>query len=484
MFRRVSIGISLVVLVAQFVEAQPPLFTDTFPAEEFAERRGRVMEKIGDGVVLIQGASEYPGYVKFRQNNQFFYLTGVEVPRAILLMDGRTKKSTLYLQPRNLRRESSEGPVLVPGPRAAQLTGIEEVLAREEFGGALYTLGQDGRVVYTPFRPEALGAATPRYTTNHAAESAADPWDGRRSREAAFIEKIRSAASQLDVRNLDPILDAMRLIKSRREIALIRQATRIAGEAIIEGMRSARVGMYEYELEAIGDFVFKRHNAQGNAYFSLIAAGKNAHYPHYHASQSQLKDGHLVLWDWGPDYKYYTSDVTRIFPANGKFSSEQKELYTIYLRLYQALMTSIRPYAKPSEIVADAVEKMETIYGSYAFTQPKIKEAANRFIDMYRYGSRSRLGHWVGMEVHDVTAPFDVYKPGMVFTIEPALRIPEEMVYIRTEDTLLITETGYENLSDFVPIEIKDIEKVMAEEGFAEKLWKEKATTTSAGAKR
>jgi Xaa-Pro aminopeptidase len=241
--------------------------------------------------------------------------------------------------------------------------------------------------------------------------------------------------------------------------------------------------MFEYELEAIGDFVFKKHNAQGNAYFSLIAAGKNAHYPHYHASQSQLKDGDLVLWDWGPDYKYYCSDVTRMFPANGKFSAEQKELYMIYLRLYQALMTSIRPYAKPEEIIGEAVEKMDKIYASYPFTEPKIKEAAKRFVDMYRHGSRSRLGHWVGMEVHDVNAPFEVYEPGMVFTIEPAMRIPDEMVYIRTEDTILITETGYENLSEFVPIEVEDIEKVMAEEGFAEKLWKEKAATTSADAR-
>jgi Xaa-Pro aminopeptidase len=479
MLRRVSVGISFILLGTTFLAAQAPLFTDAFPPEEFAERRSRVMEKIGDGVVIIRGTTELPGYIKFRQNNQFFYLTGVEVPRAILMLDGRAKRSTLYLQPRNERSELSEGPVLVPGPEATRLTGVDDVRPREAFGEDLQALGQEGRVVYMPFRPEALGAATPTYTSNHAAQSAADPWDGRPSREAAFIEKVRAAAPRLDIRDLDPILDAMRLIKSKREIALIRKATLIGGEAIIEGMRSARPGMFEYELEAIGDFVFKRHNAQGNAYFSLIATGKNAHYPHYHASQSQLKDGDLVLWDWGPDYKYYTSDVTRMFPANGKFNPEQKELYTIYLRLYQALMTSIRPYATPGEILDDAVEKMKKIYASYVFTRPKIKEAANRFIDMYRHGDRSSLGHWVGMEVHDVTAPFETYEPGMVFTIEPAMRIPDEMVYIRTEDTLLITETGCENLSEFVPIEIEDIEKVMAEEGFVEKLLKDKATTTS-----
>jgi Xaa-Pro aminopeptidase len=481
---RTSIGICLVLLMGSAAMAQPPLFTDAFPKEEFAERRTRVMKEIGEGVVFIQGTAEYPGYVKFRQNNQFFYLTGVEVPRAILMIDGRTKTSTLYVQPRDERAERSEGPVLVPGVEAAMLTGIEEVLPRERFGDAVYQISQEGRIVYAPFRPEALHAATPRYATSHAAASAADPWDGRPSREAAFIEKIRAVAPQLEIRNLDHMLDSMRLIKSPREIALIRKATRIGGEAIIEGMRSATPGMWEYELEAIGDYIFKRHNSQGFAYFSLIATGKNAHYPHYHASQSQLKDGDLVLWDWGPDYKYYTSDVTRMFPANGKFSSRQRELYTIYLRLYQALMTSIKPFEKPADIITVAAKKMDEVFTSYEFSDPKIKAAAERFIDMYRNSSRSRLGHWVGMEVHDVGVEFEVMEPGMVFTIEPAMRIPDEMIYIRTEDTILITEDGYENMSEFVPIEIKDIEKLMAEEGFAEKQWKERMATTSADGSR
>jgi Xaa-Pro aminopeptidase len=479
---RVFLGAVLLGFATAPLHAQAPLFTDAFSQDEFAERRARVMETIGNAAAIVQGATEYPGYIKFRQNNQFFYLTGVEVPRAILVIDGRAKTSTLYLLPRNERAEGSEGPVLVPGETAAQLTGIEAVHPREQFGQALYALGQEGQVIYTPFRPEALHAATPNYTTNHAAASAADPWDGRPSREAAFVERVRAAAPQVEIQNLDPILDAMRLIKSPREIELIRKASEIAGDAIIEGMRSATPGMYEYELEAVGEYVFKQNNAQGHAYFSLIAAGENAHYPHYHASQGRLDEEDMVLWDWAPDYEYYTSDVTRMFPANGTFSAHQRELYTIYVRLYQALMTSIRPYATAAEIVEDAVEKMEAVYAAYDFTDPKIRSAADRFIDMYRNGSRrERLGHWVGMEVHDVNAPFEVMQPGMVFTIEPALRILEDKVYIRCEDTILITETGYENLSAFVPIEIEDIERLMAEEGFAERLRKLRSTTSPEG---
>jgi Xaa-Pro aminopeptidase len=463
--------------------AQRPLFTNVFPPDEFAARRAKVLEQIGDGLAVLQGAAEYPAYVRFRQNNQFFYLTGVEVPRAILVMDGRTKRSTLFLLPRDERAERSEGPVLTPGPDAARLTGIEQVLPRDEFGTFVERFGVEQRTLYMPHRLEALGAATPGYTTKHARLSLEDPWDGRTSREQHFIGRVKEKAPGVAIEDLDPILDAMRLIKSPREIALIREATRISGLGIMEAMRSAQPGMYEYELEAIADYVFKRHNSQGIGYFALVAAGKNASWPHYHAAQAQTRDGQLLLFDYAPDYKYYTADVTRMMPINGRFTPDQQELYTIYLRLYQALMTSIRP-GRVAEIMEDAVNKMETIVATYNFTNPKYREAANRFVENQRgrlnSGSRS-LGHMVGMEVHDVTAPMpDGLKPGMIFTIEPALTIPEDRVYIRLEDMILITENGYENLSAFVPVDVEDIEKLMAETGFAEK----RPTVPSAAAGR
>lgn len=456
-------------LLATGLADSQPLFTDSLPKEEFAERRARLMQELGAAVAIIQGTTEYPSYSKFRQNNQFFYLTGVEIPRSIVLIDGRNKKTTLYLPGRNDRLERSEGPVLVPGDEAVRVTGIEQVLSREEFATALLAIAQDGTPIYMPFRPEARGAATPSAVIGHAVASAGDPWDGRPSREAVFIDKIRTHSPQCEIRNLDPILDAMRLIKSAREVALIRKATQIAGDAIMEVMRSAQPDMFEYELEAIADYIFKRNNSQGFGYFALVASGQNAHYPHYHAAQSQLRDGDLVLFDYAPDYKYYTSDVTRMFPANGKFSTAQRELYTVYLRLYQALMQSIRPNVEPRVVLTEAGKRMDAILASYKFTNAKYREAADRFVERYRNVTNNRLGHWVGMEVHDVTAPFDTLKPGMIFTIEPALTIPEDRVYIRLEDAILITETGYENLSGFLPMEVEEIEKLMSEPGLAER---------------
>lgn len=470
------------------------LFTDSLPKEEFAERRAKLLEKIGDGIAVIQGTTETGNSLKFRQNNQFFYLTGVEVPRAILLVDGRTKRSTLFLPPRNERQERSEGPVLTPGAEAVRLTGIEAVVDRSTFEAALKSAAAAPRTAYIPFRPEVLGGASVSDPRARWAASAEDPWDGGKPRETLFLEKVRAAAPALDIEDLDPLVDALRFVKSPREIALIRESTRIAGLAMTEAMRSARPGMYEYEIEAIGDYVFKAHNAQGAAYFALVAAGRNSHYPHYHAAQTQTKDGDLVLFDYAPDYKYYASDVTREFPINGRFSADQRELYGIYVKLYKSLMTSIKPNVRIREILSEAVAKMDAAIAGHTFSNPKYKEAAVRFVDNYRRridppppapGTPRRgegsLGHTVGMEVHDVNTPHgDVLVPGMVFTIEPALTIPEDRVYIRLEDVILMTETGYENLSEFVPMEIDAVEKLMREPGMFER-YSPRSTSPAAG---
>lgn len=452
-----------------------PIFTDAFPPEEFAARRARVMEKIGDGVAILQGTTERPGEQPLRQSNQFFYLTGVVEPRAILLIDGKSRRSTLFLLPRNERRERMFGTVLFPGEAAAQTTGIESVLVRDEFVKVLAGFAPEERVIYTPFRPEVLSSASASDVLGSARATKEDPWDGRPSREELFIQKLKAATPKCEIRDLDPILDGLRAFKSPREIAVIREATRISGLGIMEAMRDARPGMAEYELQASAEFVFKKYGAQGAAYFALVATGTNTLYSHYHYGLTKLRDGDLVQYDYAPDYKYYVSDVTRVFPANGKFSARQREFYTIYLRLYQALMTSIKVHATPGDIIKEAVKKMDAILTAYPFTDPKIKEAATRFVERYRASKANSLGHTIGMEVHDVRLPTRTLEPGQLFTIEPAMTIPDEHIGMRLEDVILMTESGYENLSAFVPVEISDIEKLMAEHGLSDAQMKPKA---------
>jgi Xaa-Pro aminopeptidase len=450
----------------------PPLFATELPKDEFAARRAALMQRIGDGVAVLQGAAETASYEKFRQSNQFYYLTGVPTPRAIAVVDGRARSSTLYLLPTNESMERSEGPLLAAGAAAEQLTGIEQVQPRAAFDALVPSLA--GRTIYTAVRGETVLMGTPDRAEAHRRAREADPWDLPGSREAYFRAKLGEKAPGATFANLDDILDEMRMVKSPREIALLRESSRIAGLTMMEAMRSAEPGMYEYEIEAIGDYIFKQHNAQGPAYFGLVAAGKNAAWPHYHAAQSALKAGDLVLLDYAPDYHYYTSDVTRMFPASGTFTADQRELYGIYVKLYQAIMTSIKPGPTPP-IFQEIVRKMDGIMASYPFTSDKYKAAAARFVDGYRprgtgaSDSGRTLGHMVGMEVHDVQRNFTGYEPGMVFTIEPALTIPEDRVYIRLEDMLVVTPSGYENLSGFAPIEIDAVEKLMAEKGMAQR---------------
>lgn len=466
------IAAAVFVAAATAASAQP-LFTNAFPPEEFAARRVKVMDAIGrDGVAVLQGATELPSYLRFRQNNQVYYLTGVEVPRAIVVIDGRARTTTLFLPPRDERWERIEGPILVPGQEAQRLTGIEAVVARDGFTAALDGFTREGRTLYTPHRGESLGAYTPYQVERHRQLTKADPWDGTESREEAFVSGIKSRTPQLRVEDLDPILDRMRLIKSPREIAMIRETTRVASLGILEAMKAARPGQKERELAAVADYVFTKNGAQGPAYFALVATGKNAHYPHYHGGDSVLKDGDLVLFDYAPDISNYSSDVTRMFPANGHFTPWQREIYTVYLRCYRALMAELKPGRTARQVHDAAAERMREIVKATTFTDPKIEKAANEFVAQFGPNRRAdRVGHWVGMEVHDVDVEGDgdVLKPGMVFTIEPALTIREDRVYVRLEDVIVITATGYENLSESLPYEIAGVEAAMAAPGLEER---------------
>lgn len=450
-----------------------PVFrgSDIFPPEEFAARRAKLLEKIGDAAAIVRGTPGPPGEMPFRQNSQFFYLTGVAEPRADVIIDGRTQKTTIYLQPKDDRRDNSMfGPALAPGAETATLAGIDAALPSADFGNAIGQLARDHRTIYTPFAAEVLGSQSQGDPTRFWKTNSQDPWDGRDSREAAFIVRLKTAAPQSDIKDLDPIVDALRAVKSPREIAVIREATHIAGLGIMEAMRDARPGMHEYELQADSEFVFKKFGALGASYFALIATGQNTYYTHYNRNTAVLKDGDLIQFDYAPDYKYYQSDVTRVFPANGTFAPRQREFYEIYLRLYQALMTSIHVHERPIDVIADAVQKMDAIMASYPFTDDHIKEAATKFVESFRSRkTATSLGHNVGLEVHDPGGlQADTLEPGRIFTIEPQMRIEEEHLGLRLEDMLLITDTGYENLSRFVPIEVKDIEKTMTRHGLSD----------------
>ncbi|MBX7174283.1 MAG: Xaa-Pro peptidase family protein [Pyrinomonadaceae bacterium] len=460
-----------------------PFFTTDFPPEEFAARREKVFDAIGkNGIALIQGEPSPKGYTRFRQSNEFYYLSGIEVPHAYLLLNGARRTASLYLPHRNEARERGEGKVLSAEDveMVKKLSGITDVFSSEMLGEHLVGFARAGEtpVIYTPFQPAESSAMSRDLAIRVISDAAADPWDGGESREGHFIGLIRNRFPQFEIKNLTPTLDKLRLIKSPREIALIRKATRLSGLALMEAMRSTVPGTTEYELDAMAKYIYYLNGAQGDAYYSLIASGTNAWYPHYNAGKRVMKDGDFLLMDYAPDVGYYMSDVTRMMPVNGKFSPWQRELYGFYLACYKSILKNIKSGLTAQTIKQEAAREMQGILQSSKFSKPIYEKAAREFVESYQKSTENpntSLGHWIGMATHDVGGQDgSPLRTGMVFSIEPALRVPEEKIYIRLEDVIIITEQGAEILTDFVPMEIAEIEKLMQEDGMLQKYPKDK----------
>lgn len=444
-------------------------FTTNFTLAEFAGRRAKIYDAIGpDAVALMQGLPAVHASAIFRQSNEFFYMSGVVAPQALLLMDGARKRSTLYLPKQNVSRAATEGEVLSSDDPSAtsRITGIEDVKGLEQLEADLKALTQ-AKVIFVPFAPTEGASESPDGARRRTADAAADPWDGRISREAHLRGLINARAPALEIKDLSPILNTMREIKSPAELALITRATKIGGEALIEAMRSTAPGLAEFEIDALAQFIFVRHGAQGEAYRDIVASGPAAMNPHHRAGDRIMNAGELVLMDYCPDLGYYRCDVTRQWPVNGKFTPDQRDLYGFYLGVYEAVLSNIAPGRTAQQILQAALPTMDKVLAAAKFSKPLYAEAARQFVDRYRSQAAKggSLGHAVGMATHDFGGGSGLMRPGMVFTIEPALTIPSEQIYIRLEDMIVITPTGATMLSDFVPRSIAGVEKTIAEPG-------------------
>lgn len=457
-----------------FPQANPWYQTD-FPPEEFKARWEKAFERIGDrAVAVLQGVAQTNGFIMPRQGNDFYYLCGIETPHAYLLLDGREKKATLYLPPRNARLESAEGKVLSADDAALvkQLTGVDEVMSTEAMRGDFLRTssgpGSAPQTIYTPFSP-AEGNSQSRYEL--AAANLAvlnDYWDGRLSRESRFIELLRTRFPRAGIQDLTPILDTMRSVKSPREVALIRRASQIAGLGIMEAIRSTKPGLCEYHLDAAARYVFLVNGARLEGYRSIVAAGvPNIWNMHYYRDMSALQDGDMVLMDFAPDYHYYVSDITRMWPINGKYNAWQRELLGFVLEYRNAIMKQIRPGVTTAQILEQAKAAMEPVFAGWRFSKPVYEKAARNLVN--RGGGV--LSHPVGMAVHD-DGRYDQgpLQPGQVFSIDPQLRVPEENLYIRYEDVITVTESGMENFTSFLPSELGELEKLAGSGGVVQKV--------------
>jgi Xaa-Pro aminopeptidase len=442
-----------------------PFQTD-FPADEFVERRGKVMDAIGNqAIAIVQGAAGVDGFKVFRQSNEFYYLTGLESPHAYLLIDGRSRKTTLYLSHRNAALERSTGTVwsAEDDVDVTRLTGVDSVLpverlSRETFGAMLRA---PRPVLYVPFSPAEGEAQSRDELLAHQAGVAGDPWDGRPSRDAHFLQLLASRYPALERRDLTPILDTLRYVKSRREIALIRQASLLAGLGLLEAMKSTRAGVFEYQVAAVARFTFLANGARFEGYNPIAGGGTNAWMGHYSRNLDALKDGDMVLMDYAPDLRYYTSDVTRMWPVNGRYSEAQRTLARVILEYRQAFFRYIRPGITPDDVLARARTDMEEVLTKTRFARDSHRKAAEEMLTF-----RGHLQHPLGMTVHDPGAIWGKpFQEGVVFTVDPMMWIPDEHLYVRMEDTIVVTQDGMENFTADLASTPEAIETVMRQDG-------------------
>ena len=459
-----------------------PYYQGNFPPEEFKARWEKIFARIGsNGIALVQGAPSVRGFVFPRQNNEFFYLCGIETPFSYIMLDGRNRTVTLFLPPRNERLERAEGRVISASDSdlVKALTGVHDVrstdamrgnwlgISRRENRSVLYS-GEMRETLFVPFEP-GEGYAESRWEI-HAANAgiANDYWDGRLPREGQFIELLRMRVPGVEVRDLSPILDELRSVKSPREIALIRYASQLAGRGMEEAMKSAKPGLFEYQLDAAARYVFLVNGARLDGYRSIIGGGTaNIGNMHYYRNTAELKDGDLVLMDYAPDYGYYVSDIARMFPVNGKFSSLQRELLGIVLAYRAEILKRIHPGVTADQIHEEAKVAMESFFQRTKFSKPIYEAAARKLVNT----GGGVFSHPVGMAVHDDGSygPGPL-KVGHVFSIDPQMWVPEENLYYRVEDVIVITENGYENFTEFLPFKPDDIEALMKADGILQKV--------------
>ena len=424
-----------------------------------------------NSVAIIPAAREavrsHDTNYRYRQNSDFFYLTGFEEPDAIaVITPSQEKKFTLFVRPRDLEQE------IWNGYRAGVEGAVADYSADEafpinEFDEKLSGILDGPAVLYYAF-----GHSTPEM-------------DQKIIRQLTSMRETNRKPLEPPATIVDPttILHEMRVLKNAEEVEIMQRAADIAAEAHVEAMKSVRPGMMEYEVEAMLEAYFRKHGASGSSYTSIVGAGGNATVLHYISNQDQLRDGDLLLVDAGAEYKGYASDITRTFPINGKFSQAQRDIYDLVLKCQMSCIDMVSPGVRLEDLKTHSIEILTEGMVELGLLKGDSKTLIEekKYMQFYMHN----LGHYLGIDVHDAgryyfngdSRPAEV---GMVMTVEPGLyispdtsripdgfnkEIPEKYlgIGVRIEDDVLVTEKGARVLIDKVPKDAGEIEAVMAE---------------------
>lgn len=439
---------------------------DIIPPSEYKMRRDSVMKMIGnDAAAIFYSAPEKMrnGDVDYlyRQADNFFYLTGFTEPNSILILSPKgirikiddsttqTVNEVLFVQEKNAlseawtgRRYGTEG--------AKKLIGMQAALTNDKFR-TTFSQMLFGGIKYLYAQP----------ITSHVNGTLRELL----SPISNWIDNAIRRNSKLELRDPNAIVHTMRIIKSKAEIEMLRKATDISVVAHNQAMMSVEPGIYEYELQGLYQYAFQRQGAEYYGYPCINGAGENSVILHYNTNRKKINNGDIVLSDCAAEYRGYSSDVTRSYPANGKFTKEQKEIYQIVLNSQKAAIAAMKPGVAWSEVSAAA----DSVIADGLFSLGIIKQKSGMGFKKYYNHS---LGHPVGLNVHDVGQP--ILAAGMAYTVEPGIYIPEGSegidpkyynIGIRIEDVIVVSETGNENLSAGSPREISEIETLMKKKG-------------------
>ena len=464
----------------------PSLYQDTSGPDVLKARRECVGRSIPAGsLALLQGAPRPPGSGLFRQTNEMYYLTGVEVPHAYLtIAGGDDGRATLFLPHLDESTARVEGHYLSCDDPAqvSSLTGIESIRPLEALGRdlAFYVERAELPCLAVPLRPPELATQSRDDVMAALGSAMSDPWTTASTAPSALIGRLRSVFPEVEVINLSVQLDRMRGTKDRSELALLRRAGALCAAGVTEAMRSTEPGRFEYELAATAGFVFAAGGARGDGYRAIVAGGRNAWHGHYGRQSSRLVAGDLVLMDYAPDFAYYTSDIGRMWPISGLFTDAQRTLYGFITRYHRELLRRIVPGVMADDIMDDTAGVMSAVLDDTRFASESHRRAARSALDF-----RGHLSHPVGMSVHDVgryrSRPLE---PGTVISVDPMLWVEDEKSYIRCEDTLAVTDSGCEVFTAAAPLECDEIEATMREPGVLQQLGSADASTWLTGGGR
>ncbi len=410
--------------------------------QEFARRRSDLAKQLKTGFLILFARVTEPEANHYREDNDFYYYTGVADPGAIMVMDV-VKGNTMIFEPdQGARGKQVLGANLLSlTPEQREKLGYKAVLPLSLFDrGLAGALGKENDLwLRLGFADKADGARSEtggdyslEYTNPYG-----DPTPGDR----AAIQKLALRYPAAHQKDATPFIDEMRNVKTPQEIAVLRRNGALSAEGIKQGIAHARPPMYEYEIEAQADYIFRKNGAQGWAYPAIVSSGENINTWHYFNDRRQIQPNELVVFDFAADLDHMTMDITRTFNISGKFTPEQAKWYAVDLECQKAVIALLKP-GNTYDQASDAGKAVLAKYGE----------------DKQWYGFP---GHFVGLATHDVMRVTGPIKAGQVVTVEPIVEFPDKQMHFRIEDTILITDTGTEILSSGVPKEMTDVEKLV-----------------------